>query len=160
MFVISNKTYIFASSKVKNKLKTQLKNQRTMKKEFENKFESEVKKNITKIEEVINRTLEIQTKLELNKAEYSHAKGEIYFSLTEADGYTEIDKAFRNNKALCLLFSEVHLNVVCAYDDNAKAGYFRIEVEYTHTTHGSNGHELTAFWFFFETGLSKNVRLY
>jgi len=117
-----------------------------MQKEFENKFENEVKKNITKIEEVINEKMSIKTKLQLNKAEYPHYPGEVFFTLTEADGYKEVDKVMRNNDALRLLFEEIHLEVTCGYDEKANAGYFRVEVDYTHPTRGRNGHELFTFW--------------
>ena len=117
-----------------------------MKKEFENKFESEVKKNITKIEEVINERLAIETKLQVKKAEYAHAKGEVYFSLTEAEGYKEFDKAFRNNAAQRLLFEEARLEVVCGYDEKENAGYFSVEARWDFRKGGHNGGDLFSFW--------------
>ena len=128
-----------------------------MKKEFEEKYEVLLGMSTNVVESVIAKELGINTKLQVTKNEYSHHPSEVYFSLKEAVGYNETDKTMRNNKALCQLFKKVEMKIVCGYDEVVNAGYFQVEVEYDHTTGGSNGHRLMSFWIDFNTGEVKHI---
>ena len=123
-----------------------------MNKKFEEKYEILLGMSTTQVERVVANELGIQTKFQVIKNEYPHRPSEVYFSLKEAVGYNETDKAMRNNKALCQLFKKIEMRIVCWYDENSNSGGFDVEVDYDHTTGGSNGHRLMSFWIDFNTG--------
>ncbi len=124
-----------------------------MNKQYESLFESKLRNSLSTVSRVIADELGIVTEFDVVKNEWMHAKGQVFFSLVEAEGKAETDKAFRVNAALRQLFKEVRMVIKCGYDPERDAGHFMVDVDYDHEFgRGHNGHELMTFWIKFETG--------